>query len=214
MKGLRFGIAAGGVMVVAACGGGGGGSAGTTATTSTTSTTVATSTTVNRELPAFASDFDRVCTTQVGFPGAASYEPGAGIHPVLFFEEADNGAYVTTSRSLPQGWAIEEDSNFQDNSELKAIQLIACSDRVKETPTGKKCEFDADGSTVTLELVDASYELKVYTATTGKQVHAAQLEAKTTECPFIATFKKGDTKYVSEPDDDAYVAALKPVVAQ
>jgi hypothetical protein len=161
----------------------------------------------------FAQDFKRVCTTQVGFPGAASYEAVPGVHPTILFEKTDSRNYVTTSRTLPEGWAVKEDSNFNDNSELKATQLIACSERTKEIPTGTPCEFEKDGTKVTLELVNAAYELKVYTATTGRQVHVAQLETKDTECPFIVVFTKGDTKHITEPSDDEYIAALKTVVA-
>jgi hypothetical protein len=166
------------------------------------------------ELPKFSTEFDRVCKTQVGFPGATAYEKAPGTHPVMFFEEFRGESYVSTSRSLPEGWAIKEDTDYEDNGELAAVQLVACSDRVKTTPTGNTCDFDDDGKKVSLELVDSTWELKVYEATTGKQVgDTATLEAKSGDCPYIAAFRKGDTTYVVEPSDDDYINALKEFVA-
>ena len=153
-----------------------------------------------------------MCTTQVGFPGARAYEKTPGTHQVLLLENDHDKGYITSSKDLPEGWSIKEDSNFQDNSELAPVQLIACSKRVKETPTGKQCDFDNDGTKVTLELADSTYDLKVYAATTGKEVGASTLEGKSADCPYIAVFNKGDTTYVSEPSEDDYTNALKPYV--
>jgi hypothetical protein len=166
-------------------------------------------------LPSFISDFDRVCTTQVGFSDASGYEPVAGaVHPVVLFEDYRGGNLVESSRTLPEGWKVEQDTDFEDNAELGAAELVACSTRVSERPTGTMCDFEDEGETVTLELVDASYELVVYEANTGEEVQRSTLEgSQGGECPFIATFQEGDTTFVSEPDDDAYINALKPVVA-
>lgn len=164
-------------------------------------------------MPAFLGEFDRVCTTQVRFPGVAAYEAAPGVHPVVLFEDFRGEGFVESSRQLPGGWAVEQDTNFEDTSDLEAAQLVACSDRVKEIPTGIKCDFEDDGEKIQLELVDADYELKVYAATTGELKQEQTLQARNTECPFIATFKKGDTTFVNEPSDDDYINALKPVVA-
>lgn len=199
------------MLAFAACGG----TKHNSATTTSASGAARSSTTAvdAPELPQFSSKFDRVCTTQVGFPGAASYESAAGLHPVILFEEYRGKSYVSSSRTLPQGWTVKEDADFNDNSELKAVQLVACSDRVKESPTGKMCDFEDKGDKVKLELVDATYDLTIYAATSGKQVQKSTLEAKTTDCPYIAAFQKGDTTFVSQPSDDQYIAALKPVIA-
>lgn len=207
-----FGVAM--CVVALTLGGCGGGGSDDDATATTEAGGSVTSTTEKGpELPKFIGDFDRVCTTQVGFAGATAYEPTPGVlHPMVFFDEYRGESWVATG-TFPQGWAVEQDTNFEDNSELAKVELIACSDRVKETPTGKQCEFEDDGKKTKLELVDSTYELTVYAATTGKVVKTATLEAKKADCPFIATFKEGDTKYVNEPSDDDYTAALKSVVA-
>ena len=168
-----------------------------------------------QEVPAFLGDLKRVCTTQVGFLGLTPYEAGRGmVHPVALFEDYRGEGFIDTSRTLPVGWQIEQDEDYEDSSELRAIELVACSDRTTEAPTGVVCTFDGDKDEegAKLELVDATYEVKVYAATTGELVHSATLEAKNTECPFIATFKKGDKTFVNEPSDDDYIGALKAVV--
>ena len=211
MARLFVGVAALAVLA-GACGGGGGGSSAKSTTTTTGSAAATTPTSAGPELPKFASDFKRVCTTQVGFAGASSYEPGPGPHPVQLMEEAKSG-YITTSRDLPQGWAVKEDSNFDDNSELKPVQLIACAHLASKRPTGKKCDFEDKGEKTTLELVDTTYELTIYKATDGKALTKSTLEGKSDECPMLAVWTKGDTTYLTEPSDDQYIAALKPTVA-
>ena len=208
-----------------ACGGGDDdGAVATKAGDDATSTTAegggaAAKKTSGEEVPAFLADLKRVCTTQVGFLGLTAYEAGAGggagrVHPVALFEDYRGAGFIDSSRTLPAGWQVEQDGNYADSSELKAIELVACSDRTTESPTGVVCTFDGDKdeAPAKLELVDATYEVKVYAATTGELVHSATLEAKNSECPFIATFKKGDKTFVNEPSDDDYIGVLKAVV--
>ncbi len=208
------------VAALGACGGGDEGASGGEAAEKSQGAAVTTTTAteggkkaVEPEVPAFLGDLDRVCTTQVGFPGLSAYEAAPGLHPVAFFEEFRGENFIDSSRQLPQGWAVEQDANYEDTSDLELTQLVACSDRVQEIPTGVICDFDDDGANVKLELVDAVYDLKIYAATTGAVVHEQRLEAHTTECPYIATFKKGDKTFVDLPSDDEYIAALKSVVA-
>lgn len=200
-------------VATSACGGGGGDDAGGSATKTTEELPVTTAAAGKSGVPAFLGDFKRVCTTQVGFPGVAPYEAGPGIHPVVLFEDFRGEGFVQSSRSLPDGWMVKQDTNFEDTTDLEAAQLVACSDRVKEIPTGVVCTFDDDGAKVELELVNAVYEVKVYTATTGELKHQKTLEANDSECPYIATFKKGDRTYVNDASDDDYINALKTVVA-
>lgn len=209
------------IVALSACGGGGGGddtdkadSAQDAAASTTTSTTKTASADSAAEVPKFIGEFDRVCTTQVGFGGVTAYEKAPGIHPVVLFEDFRGEGLVESARQLPAGWTITQDANFEDASELKAAQLVACSDRTAESPTGIRCEFDDDKEgKIELELVDATYQLKVYAASTGELQHEQTLEAKATKCPFIAAFRKGDTTFVHQPSDDDYTAALKAVVA-
>lgn len=197
-------------IVSGSCGGDDGSDGVATKATATSSATTAAT---ESEVPAFIGEFDRVCTTRVGFPGVAAYEAAPGVHPVVLFEDFRGEGFVESARDLPAGWAVKQDTNFEDTTDLEAAQLVACSDRVKELPTGIQCDFEDDGKKTPLELVDADYELKIYAAATGELKHEQTLQARSTKCPFIATFKKGDTTFVNQPSDDDYINALKPVVA-
>lgn len=165
------------------------------------------------ELPTFASDFDRVCTTGVGFGGASAYEAVAGTHPVLLFEEQDSGTLIKSSTTLPAGWAVEEDSNFDDNTELALTQLVACSVITARTPNGVSCDLQGDDETITLDLVDASYELSVHAATTGELIGTEVIKAETTDCPTFVFIEPGETEYLNSPTEDQYVNALRPYVS-
>ena len=132
---------------------------------------------------------------------------------MVFFEDYRGGDLVESGRTFPEGWVVKQDDNFSDNSELEKVEVIACSKRADLKPTGQKCDFDSDGTTVTLELVDASYQLTVFAAVTGEKLTDTTLQATSGgECPVIATFQKGDTTFVAEPDDDAYINALKATI--
>ncbi len=166
------------------------------------------------DLPAFSTDWATVCTTQVGFAGAKEYAPGPGTHTIVYMENyRDEGNYITSSRALPAGWALTEDDDYADNSEFADVELVGCLDRTGTTPTGIQCDFEDEGVTTTLELVDADYDLTIYAATSGESIGTKSITATEDECPFIATFQDGDTEFVASPSDDDIVNALKEFVA-
>jgi len=166
------------------------------------------------ELPTFASDFERVCTTQVGFGGATPLGDGPGPHPIILFQETDSGLLIESAVDLPAGWAIETDADFDDNSDLAPTELIGCSQIVTEQPNGIACDLeDDDGNITTLDLVDVTYELTVFEATTGAPVGTETIEAADTECPFFVLIDEGDTQHFNTPDADQYTNALKAYVA-
>jgi len=166
------------------------------------------------EVPQFSSDFNRLCTTQVGFEGAAEYTEGPGPHPAIIFEDVDGEeTYIESSGEFPEGWVIEQDSNFEDNSDLAPTELIVCAAHASTTPNGTDCELDNDGEAVSLELVDVTYELTVYSAKTGEQVgEPVQVEAASTDCPFVVAYEEGDTQYFNRLADDDLINALRPVI--
>jgi hypothetical protein len=165
-------------------------------------------------LPRFQSDFSRICTTQVGFGGATAYDHSATVHPVAVFENDGDGdgVYFETTPTLPAGWTVAQDPNAADNSALAAVQLVACVHRAATTPTGVQCNFDNNGQTVTLGLVNATYDVTIYAASSAEKLGAVSLDAKTTDCPYVAYVKQGDTQYVSSLSDDDVTNAVKPYV--
>ena len=167
----------------------------------------------DEDLPSFASDFDRVCTTQTGFAGATPLSGEPGPHPVILFTETDSGALITSSIDLPAGWGVEEDSNFDDNSELAAAELVACAQVESTEANGTSCDLEGDdGETITLDLVDVTYSFTVYEATTGEEVGTDTLEAASTDCPTFVFVDEGQTEYFNTPSEDDYINALKPYV--
>jgi hypothetical protein len=227
--GLLIGI----TVLASACGGGddsGVSAAPTTASSSDAPSTAAATTAASGgsaatssgsevpagELPDFSQDFDRLCTSQVGYRGAAAYDQGgAGPHPVIVFTEDgfEDDSFIESSPTLPDGWLVQQDSNFEDNSDLAVTQLVACADRTSTTPNGTSCDFDNDGEKLSLTLVDATYDLIVYNASTGAEVGRSKVDASTTDCPFFVFVDEGQTDYVNRPTDDDLTSALKPFVA-
>lgn len=168
------------------------------------------------DLPQFLSDFDRVCTTETGFGGATPYSAeGPGPHPFVLMQESDSGNIFERDLSdAPAGWNIQTDANFDDNSEIVPTELIACSVKTGTTPTGIMCDLEMDDdSTVTLEVVDQTFELTIREATTGNAIGTETIEATDSECPFFVFIDEGDTQYFNTPDEDQYINALKPYVA-
>lgn len=166
------------------------------------------------ELPQFLDDFERVCSTGVGFAGATAYDAASpGPHPVVLFEPYGNdGNLITTSRTLPAGWTVDEDLDFEDNGELAGAELVACGERVVETENGTTCELDDDGEPVTLVLVDTTIEFRVFEAVSGTEVGVVSMESASTECPFFVSYDPDDPRYFNTPDDDEIINFLKPFV--
>lgn len=163
------------------------------------------------ELPDFIDDFIRVCENQIGFGGAATYTAGPGPHLMAFFEEFDD-SLIRSSRELPAGWMVEQDSDFEDNSEFAPVELVVCGVRTDERPNGTTCDFDDEGETVTLELVDTTYEYTAYEATTGEEVGSFTLEGNSTECPLFALLDEEDPTYRNDPVDEEVIGGLQPIV--
>ena len=169
------------------------------------------------DLPGFMSDFDRVCETQVGFAGAAAYEAGAGLHPVVVFTDfGDPPTLIQSSPTMPEGWTVIEDANYEDNSDLADVQLVACSRRVEATPNGTTCDFEpSDGSgKVTLELTDTTYELDdLLGAERRGRGRAHGWKPPPANAPTSPRSRTATTN-LNDPTEDQYINALKAIVAQ
>lgn len=204
-------------LVLAGCGGSSSGAVSAAPSANPTQNANPTGQAAANGLPTIVGDLDRVCETHVGFEGTAAYDTTSSIHPVaLFYDYGEPPSMIEASVTLPAGWGITQDANYADSSEFAALQLVACSRRTKAVPNGTMCDFTpTDGGTsTTLELTDTAYEMTVFAAATGQQVGEPKtLAASDTECPMIASFKEGDTRFLSTPTEDQYVSALKGYVA-
>jgi len=220
-----LGLAVGVTVVAAACSGGTASYVTSSATTARApeaptstvaaapATTAARTAVASNEVPAFMDDFARVCTTQVGYSGATPYDQTPAVHPVAVFESDDQHRLYTESlHTLPAGWTLAPGPASTDKAQLATVQLIACIDRTATTPVGMDCHFDNDGTPVTLTLVNATYDVTVYAATTGTKLGDVSVDAKTSDCPYVAAYRDGDTQYVTTLTDDDVTNAVKPYV--
>ncbi len=165
------------------------------------------------DLPNFVSDFDRVCTTQIGFAGATPLSDGAaGPRPIAVFQETDSGSLITTSFDLPAGWEIENDNDYDNNDEIVPIELVGCSTVTEQSPNGVSCDLEGDDEVITLALVDQFFELNVYEAVTGELVGTETIDAVDADCPTFVFVDEGQTDYFNTPDADQYINALKAYV--
>jgi hypothetical protein len=164
------------------------------------------------ELPQFDAELSRVCETQIGFGGATALSNGPGPRPVILFRE-NNGIFIESSADLPAGWRIDADLDFDDNSELQPLEMIACSAITSQTPNGIACDLEGDdGSITTLALVDVTYELTVYEATSAEVIGTSVIEAASERCPTIVLVDQGQTDYLNTPSADQFIVALEPFV--
>ncbi|MFZ6028367.1 MAG: hypothetical protein ACOYYS_11685 [Chloroflexota bacterium] len=136
-------------------------------------------------------DFEKVC--RQGVVGkAAAYEPAAGnVHPIVLFERDSAGENSYSSMSnillkLPEPWVVAYDG------QPETVELVACITRVSEEFV-ETCEFEDDENeekTYLLDVHNASYEVKVFAATTGEEVGSTTLEAAYEKCPMFHMFSE------------------------
>ena len=151
-------------------------------------------------------DLGVVCMDGTALPGAAEYDPSVpGPHPVQIFEPTLGGSLITTSESLPEGWAPDVD-------DPSTAALIACLEVANETPNGTTCPFDEEDGATTLLLVDATYDVTVYEATTAHELGSTTIEATSTVCPMVVMYDPSDPRYVNTPTEAQYQEALAEFV--
>lgn len=144
-------------------------------------------------------DFGDVCRG-VSLAGATAYDSArTGIHPLITMA-GEPPAYEQVGALLPDQWdpAIGEE---------QTVELVVCLDRTTATLT-KTCDgyLDDDGndSGNTVEMYDASYDVRLVAATTGEAVASTQMDATDTECPMLVVFDADDPieEQYAEPTDE------------
>lgn len=144
-------------------------------------------------------DFGDVCRG-VKLEGATDYDPTvAGVHPVIAVSGEDPD-YESSLIDLPDSWDPV-------TGEEATVELIACLNRTASTLV-ETCEGyqDDDGADTgnTVEVYDATYEVRLIAATSGEEIAATQMEATDEECPMFVFFDEGETvkPWYAEPDDE------------
>ena len=144
-------------------------------------------------------DFGDVCRG-VSLAGATAYDPArTGIHPLITMG-GEAPTYEQIGALLPDQWdpAIGEE---------QTVELVVCLDRTTATLT-KTCDGYLDDagndSGNTVEMYDASYDVRLVAATTGEAVASTQMDATDTECPVLVVFDADDPveEQYAEPTDE------------
>jgi hypothetical protein len=92
----------------------------------------------------------------------------------------------------------------------KQVQLVACLDRINETPTGQTCQYD-DG--VTLTVYKPTYQLTVYEAKTHTLLKTMQINSfPTDECRSFIGYNAQTKRLYYGPSQAELIVALKPLV--
>lgn len=146
-------------------------------------------------LPLSVFGYEAVCR-QGTIAEAAAYAPSAGsVSPLVLFDRTgtDQNSYNFSGNilfKLPEPWMVNYDGD------PTKVQLVGCITRTAATPVDK-CEFqdDEDSSKIyTLNTFDATYEVKLFEAQTGKEVAATSIDAAYGECPTMSMFSDDDTE--------------------
>lgn len=208
------------LLVLAACGGGessepatdsdAGDGAGETSDETETVEEVA------LDLPFSSSGFDQTCATQVAFADTNAYDPGvAAAHPMVVLQRSEeSGAFAKNFSEQPSGWIVGDDDDFDDNSELVAVELVGCIESVEQLASGVICDLELDdGSIASLEVVEASYEMNIYATQTGALVGTEAMDASGTDCPSFSYVEDGQTQYLNRVDADQITKAIAGYVA-
>ena len=136
----------------------------------------------------------------VSLAGATAYDPArTGIHPLITMA-GEPPTYEQVGALLPDQWdpAIGEE---------QTVELVVCLDRTTATLT-QTCDgyLDDDGndSGNTVEMYDASYDVRLVAATTGEVVASTQMDATDTDCPMLVVFDADDPveEQYAEPTDE------------
>lgn len=165
-------------------------------------------------LPRFVAGYAATCTDGAGFGGAPSYEAGEDPGPIVFLSKPDD-SYFVLDPGLDDGVVAAELSDADDAGEqarLAAISVVACLAVTSTEATGQTCEYEGDdGGVITLDHVDAVYELVLHEAATGEEIDSAEIEvaAADVECPIVTSIDDGQTEMTPSADPADVQAAIE-----
>ena len=144
-------------------------------------------------------DFGDVCRG-VTLDGATAYDPArTGVHPLMTMA-GEPPSYEGAGALLPDEWDPAIGSE-------QTVELVVCLDRTAVTQS-QVCDgyLDDDGndSGNTVEMYDASYNVRLVAATTADEVASTPMDATDTDCPMLVVFDEGDPieEQYAEPTDE------------
>ncbi|GAA0983106.1 hypothetical protein GCM10009555_054170 [Acrocarpospora macrocephala] len=166
------------------------------------------------EVPAFATDLERVCADGLGFSGLPEYRRSdKGLHPAVLMRKSDD-SWTQNSISpgdYPKGWILD----FGDD--VSKTQLVACYEQTGTTPAGKVCDMEEKETkkAYKMTMYNTSYLVRVVDARTGKTISQHKGRAASTTCPIITFFSEGDdkSKYYTEASAKDYRIFLRRYIS-
>jgi hypothetical protein len=136
----------------------------------------------HRRADDLASYHDMCLDPSIPYDTAAAYTPGAGSHPVAYFELDESGVAtkpkVAQFEEMPQRWQTTDPAQ---------VQVVACLD----TPTTtfvKTCDYEQIG---TQNLTSPDYRITFYEARTGRVITTAHLTSLKHDCPSAVLVNHG-----------------------
>ncbi len=142
-------------------------------------------------------DFADVCRG-ISLPGATAYDAARpGVHPVMY-AIGEHPSYDDVIASMPTTWDPVTGEEF-------TTELVACIARTEATlvQTCEGYESDDEPTGNVVEVYDATYEVRLLTATTGEEVDATTITAPGGDCPLLFFFDEGESvgKDYADPGD-------------
>jgi hypothetical protein len=169
-------------------------------------------------VPPFVERYRATCLSGAAFGGAPAYDEGDDPFPVAFLSRLpdgdDPGTFFVRTDQVGEGRAAEETSDPDDADEqarIASISVVACMEAADTEAGGETCEFEGDdGDTISLDLLDTTYEVTLRSAKTGAVIGTASfdVEADETNCPIIASIDEGQTTMLPRTDPTQVDAAI------
>ncbi|MGW1543173.1 hypothetical protein ACWCPM_23525 [Streptomyces sp. NPDC002309] len=165
------------------------------------------------DVPAFATDLERVCTDGLGYSGMPAYDrTKKTVHPAVIMNNPGDGWSQSepSAGDFPKGWFLGYSGKPAE------AELVVCVERTKATETGKVCEMETDdGKPFKVRTFNTSYRLTVVEARTGKELYEHTGEAKSDECPAYIFTSEGEDKdkYYNEVRPKDYRKNVQPFIA-
>ena len=149
-------------------------------------------------------EYEKVCR-QGTVEEATVYEASAEtVHPILIFQRdsADTNSYNSVSNTileLPETWMVDYEGD------ATTVELVVCVTRAPGEFV-ESCEYEdeKDGSAFILNTHNASYDVRVFAATSGEEIANTTIEVEYGECPMFYMFSDEQ-----EEDTFAYLDGAK-----
>ncbi|MCP5097441.1 MAG: hypothetical protein GY943_17995 [Chloroflexi bacterium] len=170
----------------------------------------------NTPPPLSGNDFSSVCTAE-GIPHISAYEPDSGtntVHQVIIFEgiplmEAFMGfiEMAPGTVDLPKEWVVSHGGVYEN------VELVLCMERATSLFV-ERCQYVSDETSdlYALDVYDASYDVFLREAQSGKVLAQTTMQSEPANCPLVYLFRNEEHVRYATPSDEDLHAFLEPFV--